>query len=281
VLGVDAALRSTGSFIERLEARLREMRARVEAGRVLEADALKIRLDLESAELDRTRLAERRVEPLAELARATESRSVEPSWDGRFDRDASPGVEQSVDRALEGRVDVRALEARRRAADLQVKAVRAEAWPRLEAQASWQLSGGDPFRPEELGQVSVNFSWAPFAAGTRGPRAAAARAEERALAAELEEIERGVEVEVLAALAELSSAREALRVRERGVELASETLRVERERNAAGRSTVNDLLDAEASLRNQRTLRDLAQLDILGAWVRYDLVLGVWGAGDE
>ncbi|MEM1183000.1 MAG: TolC family protein, partial [Acidobacteriota bacterium] len=116
----------------------------------------------------------------------------------------------------------------------------------------------------------------PFAAGTRAPRAAAARAEAAALEADLAELERAVDVEVQGAVSDLTTARETLRVRERGVELATETLRVERERNGAGRSTVNDLLDAEASLRNQRTLRDLAQLDILGAWVRYDLVLGAW-----
>ncbi|MEM1181396.1 MAG: efflux RND transporter permease subunit, partial [Acidobacteriota bacterium] len=64
VLRIDAAARSTEAFIESLEARLVEMEARVDAGRVLEADALKIRLDLESAELDRSRLAEnRRVAP--------------------------------------------------------------------------------------------------------------------------------------------------------------------------------------------------------------------------
>ncbi|MEO1083702.1 MAG: TolC family protein, partial [Acidobacteriota bacterium] len=199
-------------------------------------------------------------------------------WDGVFERDVTVSAEEAVEQALEARVDVQALEASYRAALLQIRAVRAEALPRLEAVASWQVADGDPFRPEELGQAGVTLSWAPFAAGTRAPRTAAARAEAQALRAELTELERAVEVEVQGALSDLATSREALRVRERGVELASETLRVERERNGAGRSTVNDLLDAEASLRNQRTLRDLAQLDILGAWVSYDLVLGAWSA---
>ncbi|MEO1367180.1 MAG: TolC family protein, partial [Acidobacteriota bacterium] len=271
------AASSTEAFIESLRARLGEMEARVEAGRVLEADALKIRLDLESAELDRIRLAENRGVALAELERAVAACDpVEPEWDGSFDRDVTASAEESVEQALDARADVRALEASYRAALLQVRAVRSEALPRLEAVASWQVSDGDPFRPEELGQAGVNLSWAPFAARTRAPRTAAARAEAAAIAADLDELRRAIRVDVRGALSDLATSREALRVRERGVELASETLRVERERNAAGRSTVNDLLDAEASLRNQRTLRDLAQLDILGAWVRYDLVLGAW-----
>ncbi len=113
-----------------------------------------------------------------------------------------------------------------------------------------------------------------LAAGTRKPRAAAADAKGEALRAQLEELRRGVEVELRQALAEVATARRAVGVRGHGVELATETLRVERERSAAGRSTTNDLLAAEAALREQRTQRDLAELAVSRAWVRYDLAAG-------
>jgi outer membrane protein TolC len=64
-------------------------------------------------------------------------------------------------------------------------------------------------------------------------------------------------------------------VRARGVELAAETLRVERERHAAGRSTTNDLLEAEAKLRRQPTALDLARFEVLRSWVRFDLARGM------
>lgn len=83
-------------------------------------------------------------------------------------------------------------------------------------------------------------------------------------------------LQLVSALARLETSRGAVRVRERGVELASETLRVERERHAAGRSTTNDLLDAEAELRRQRTEHDLARFEVLRAWVSFDLAMGRW-----
>jgi outer membrane protein TolC len=81
-------------------------------------------------------------------------------------------------------------------------------------------------------------------------------------------------VEVRSALAELVTARAAVGVAERGVEQAGETLRVEAERHAAGRSTTNDLLDAEAALRRERTTRDLARLDVVRAHLRLALAKG-------
>ena len=114
----------------------------------------------------------------------------------------------------------------------------------------------------------------PFAAGTRAPRAAAIKAERNAQLAELTEARRGVEVEVKRAVATLVTAREAVDVSTRGVEQASETARVERERNTAGRATTNDLLDAEAELRDQRTRLEVAKLEVVRAWLRLWLAVG-------
>jgi multidrug efflux pump subunit AcrB/outer membrane protein TolC len=272
VLEVDAAARSTEAFIESLAARLEEMQARVDAGRVLEADALKIRLDLESAELDRKRLADLRVLAVAELGRAAGADGpVEPDFDGEVDRDCSIAVGDAVDEALARRPDVAALESRVRSLELEARAIRAERLPRLDAELSYQRSDGDPFRPDELATGTVSVSWTPFASGTRGPRAAAAEAEAAALRADLAELRWAVRLELTEALARLDTARSAVEVRARGVELAAETLRVERERHAAGRSTTNDLLASEAALRRQRTEHHLARFEVLRSWVRYDL----------
>ena len=106
------------------------------------------------------------------------------------------------------------------------------------------------------------------------PRAAAAEAKGEALRAQLVELRRGVELELRQALVAVATARRAVVVRGHGVELATETLRVERERSGAGRSTTNDLLAAETALREQKTQRALAELAVLKAWVRYDLAAG-------
>ncbi|HEX9730693.1 MAG TPA: TolC family protein, partial [Thermoanaerobaculia bacterium] len=279
VLEIDAALRSTESFLTSLEARLDEMEARVRAGSVLEADALKIRLDLESAELDRRRLRDLRGVAVDDLGRAVGlDGPAQPAPMADVDRGQTPAIAEAVAAALAARPDVAALEAQVRALGLRAKAVKAESWPRFDARLTYQRSDGDPFFPDELATGAVGVSWSLFAGGTRGPRAAAVEAEAEALRAELTELRRGVRLELADALARLATARSAVEVRSRGVELATETLRVERERHGAGRSTTNDLLAAEAALRRQRTEHDLARLEVLRAWISYDLAVGAAGS---
>jgi multidrug efflux pump subunit AcrB/outer membrane protein TolC len=274
VLEIDARLAATEAFVASLEARLGEMEERVAAGRVLEADALKVRLGLESAQLERDALREMRLVALAALAlSAGLEQPVEPAWDGPAARDELPSLEGARDAALSSRADFAAIGAQLKSLALEKRAIKAEILPRLEASGTYVRSDGDPFLPEELAQGKLTIKWAPFVA-TRSPRIAAATAREEVLQAQLLEIRRGVEVELKQALAELGTARRAALVRGRGVELASETLRVERERSGAGRSTTNDLLAAEATLREQRTQRDLAELAVVRAWLKYDLAIG-------
>ena len=196
-----------------------------------------------------------------------------------FDRPLDPVASELTDLAWQ-RPDVRALETQSQALELQAKAVRAERLPRLAARATWQTSSGDPFRPEELLEGAVALTWRPFDGGTRGPRAAAFEAERDALQADLDELRRAIGVQVEAGLDALQVARLAVDVRRRGFELATETLRVERERYAAGRSTTNDLLDAETALRRRQTESALADLGVLGVWLQLDLVVGEVIGGD-
>ena len=275
VLALDARLEATTSFIESLDARLRETEGRVQAGRSLEADALKVRLDLESAQLDRERLlAQRRLALLRLGVSVGHPGPVEPQFDQNFDRPEDPGIQELTSLAFDTRQDARALAERDLALDLRAEAVRAERLPRLVANASWAASNGDPFRPEELVQGGLVLTWTPFAAGTRGSRQAEFLVLRDAVRAEFEELRRGIALEVQGALLDLGIARSAARVRLRGLELARETLRVERERHEAGRATTNDLLTAEASLRRQQTTAELAKIDILRAWAQVDLAVG-------
>ncbi|RMH22824.1 MAG: TolC family protein, partial [Acidobacteria bacterium] len=278
LLAIDARRDATAAFVASLRARLVETEARAAAGKALDSDVLKLRLELESAQLDLDGLGRARVVAAADLGRATGGEDpVEPHWDGRYDRDLSPQLADLVARAVAERPDLRALEQRRRALELEAGAVRASRLPRLEARATFTATAGDPFRPDALTQGAIAVAWNPFAAGSRRPQAAALNAERAAVDADLRELRRAVEIEIRDALARLNTARAAVAVRARGVELARETLRIEGERHRAGRATTNDLLDAEAALRRQQTEHRLAQLDVLRAWIHLDLAVGTNG----
>jgi len=275
VHALGARRNATTSFVESLEARLEEMRGRVDAGRALEADALKIQLTLERAELDLLVIAEAQTVALQDLARTVGHAGpvdvrMAPDWVQR----RAPDLEKLTELAFELRPDIKALASTDEALERRRAAVKAEILPRLDARASWTWTDGSPYSEDQWIEGALVVSWKLVAAGTRAPRAAALAAQRSAVRRDLAEARRAIEVEIRAGFAELTAARDAVEVGRRGIEQATETLRVERERHAAGRATTNDLLDAEASLREQRTLHELARLDVVRAWVRLWLASG-------
>ena len=286
VAAIDAAISSTEALIESLRVGLAETLARVDAGRVLESEALKVNLALDSAEQSRLALGERRAVATRNLGRVVGiDRPLEPASNGAqgdllaLSGDALKPIEtreaeSAFSVAIAARADLAALRGAIRGRELRRKAVRAERLPNLEATASWIYSTGTPFEQDEWVEAGVALAWAPFRSGTVAPRSRAVAEQIAALEADYEEALRGVELEITAALADLATAEGALAVGERGVSQATETLRVERERYQAGRITTNDLLDAEAALRRETTRRDVAALDIVRANVRLALALG-------
>ena len=316
VAATDAVTAATRSYLDSLDARLDQIEVRVAEGRVLEADALKVRLARDDARRDLATLAARRRVATLALGHAIgldgPAEPVEAGWgsgsgtprrsgassgvgvalardldgdpEGAAESDptdsaasassASSAAAETIDRALDRRPDLAAAAERVRAVELRRRELRAEALPRLDAEALWTWSDGTPFQEDHWLEAAVRVTWNPFAAGTRTPRAAALAAERSAREAELTEARRGVAREVESALADLAAAREALAVGRTGVRQAEETLRIERERYRAGRVTVNDLLEAEATLREQTTRRELAALDVVRAHVRLRLAEG-------
>ena len=272
-LAIEATIEATQAFVDSLTLRLEEIQARVRSGRTLEADQLKIQLELESAllELDQSRRQ-------WEVARFELGRLVGEA--GPIDPEPL-GEPARIDRELEvllgeadSRADLAALRRESAAAELRAKAIGASNLPVLEARGRWSKSKGDPLRPDEVAEAALVVRWVPFAAGTRAPRRLAQEERAAALSAELAERQAALRSEVRSALATLEDAHQAIEVRRRGVELAQETRRVEAERYGAGRSTTNDLLEAEAAVRQQQTLLEIARLRVVDAEAALDLVVG-------
>jgi len=243
---------------------------------MLEADALKVRLVLDNAQQDLTALREARVLATLALGHAVGAdRAVEPALPPEAPS-VDPGREEDLVRtAIASRSDLAALRAGSKALARRQNAIRAEALPRIDLRGGWSKNTGSVFEADGRSAVSLVMTWNPFAAGTRGPRAAAIDRERLARDADARELERDIVLEVRAAIAGIVTARGALQVGERGVEQAAETLRVEEERFSAGRVTTNDLLEAEAMLRDQETRRDLARLEVARSFHRLDLAVGL------
>ncbi|MEM7247045.1 MAG: TolC family protein [Acidobacteriota bacterium] len=277
VLALDSRRRAVDAFVKSLGARLDEVSARVKAGRALERDRLLVQLALDDAEQSRLELDRRREVVTHALGRAVGSDApVEPLFTVEIESTGATPVadDASLTRALETRRDLAALRARLAATDRRRAATWAELIPRLEARADWVRSSGDSTPQDDWVDASVRVTWQPFAAGTRKPRARALRAEERAIEAELREAMRGVAVQVREAVADHRIAAGELKAATTGVKAAQEAVRVTGERYRAGRDTVQDLLDAEAILRDRDGRRQVALLELARARVRYELATG-------
>jgi outer membrane protein TolC len=104
----------------------------------------------------------------------------------------------------------------------------------------------NPLGDARSGLVGVGLRWSVFDA-TRGRREAAARAAERAAAAQLRAERDRVRLEVSSAWRRARAARERLEAARGGAEEGREALRVVQERRVQGLATLTDELETEAA----------------------------------
>ncbi|PIE56111.1 MAG: hypothetical protein CSA34_06105 [Desulfobulbus propionicus] len=275
ILEIDARIKATSAFVKSLTARLEEIRHMVSVGRALQTDTLKIELAHDQACQELAELQRSREIALLALARAINyDGDVEPQPVPDLVDSEPPSVSASFAAALQQRPDLAALKTTIGALEKRRLAVRAGAWPRLDAEAAWVWNEPSSSTENNWYQMGVTLTWTPFAAGTRSAQAAAIAARTGSLRHDLKEARQGIHLEVKSATAAIDNGRDAFYVEERGVVQSGETLRVERARYQEGRATINDLLTAEAQFRKRQTMREIARLRIVRAWITLWMIAG-------
>ena len=183
----------------------------------------------------------------------------------------APAVADNADtlteKAITRRRDIAALDARVRAATLQVKSASAQRLPTLDAVASLHYNEGSAFLPEREGRIAAQVTWTPFAGGTISAAKGEAQARLAALRAQRTELLNGVRLEITRALADLQDSRERVELATLGVQSATGTRDTRAARLEAGRANVDDLLDAEATLAERQAQAEIARYDVVRAWV--------------
>ena len=259
----------TDDLLDSLEARTTRIARLRDAGRALKSDALEVRFARDQARQSRAELIESLRVAQARLARAV-------GRDGRMAPEPltfdPPAIESDVaallDIALADRRDVAALNERIQAAELQADAISAGRLPSLDAVATMQYNEGNNFAPERERRIEAQLTWRPFAGGTLSARRSAALAEVAALRADRREFTREVRLQIEQAVADYRTAVQLQTLAASGIESARATLDTRSARYDAGRANIDDVLDAEAELARQRSLRTIAGYDKLRAWVR-------------
>jgi outer membrane protein TolC len=243
-----AAVTATTAAVDGARAREADVEAQVAAGSALQAERLRARARRRQREAD---LAERRGDVrslqagLARLLGAPPGTEYAPV-DG-VAAAAAPAVSGDwVQRALASRGTLRAARERVASARALERAEGRSAVPDLAAYGQLQDDRGVFTEGQLSGAVGLSLRWSVFDRG-RSRRQAAAAALRQAAEAEARAAEDQVRLEVEVGSRRLEAARERSAAAAGGAEEGREALRVVRERRRAGRATLTDELETEAS----------------------------------
>jgi outer membrane protein TolC len=184
-------------------------------------------------------------------------------------------LETFIDEALATRADLQALDRRIEQARVGEKIAKSGRRPVIEAGAQYALNGSNPFDPTgDNWTVGLSIRIPLLDGLESGSRAAEVRAE-RARAEQLRRaMVDGIELEVLAALAERTSSAQRLVVARSALKQSEEALRILRDRYSEGMAVIVELLGAEVAHTRAKANHVLALGDVAMADVGLDLVLG-------
>ena len=166
-----------------------------------------------------------------------------------------------VERALDARPELRALEAQVRSLGSQAESERARLKPQLGLSGGYTYVENQALDRETFAAAGIGFEWAVFDGGQIRSRSASLRAAQHAASQRASDLRSRIELGVRQAWLAVGEARARVDVTRGAVAQADENLRITRQQYSAGLSTSTRVLEAE-TLRVQSLLnRDEALLD--------------------
>lgn len=264
--------------LQRMEGHLALAQARHDAGAVPQADVLRVRAEVASAQLQlisarsRVRTAGGQLNTSmgrpAELPLAIAPPAVDASSAIATD------IESAVRQALASRPELKAEQRQVDAARAGVEGARAARAPKLRADGSYGVND-TVFLPEtKEWQVGLSVDLPVFDAGSRAHRLARSKAEFAREQAAYDTRVLQVRQEVWAAMTELDGARDSIAANETNVRASEESLRVVRERYQSGAALITDLLDTQTALASAEASLAQARWNYLTAGAAYERAVG-------
>lgn len=234
------------------------------AGTLTRNDLLLVRISASQAKLAVVQLSGFRDLAYARLGMATahQGEAVRPVGATDEPPRTSPDAAVLVERALDTRPEIVALNARITAARASAAAA---SWARLPSISGMGVyshaTGQGALGSADTAYVGASMNWTVWAWGKAAAGVTAARAQTEQLSHQLESLEAGVRMDVLARLQALTTAGESWRIAEDTVEQASENLTIQEQRQQMGDATMQEVLDADVALVRARSTRASALFD--------------------
>ncbi len=287
-LQIDELVRATAASREALESQTATTVLRVEVGRSAPLDSMKIDVRLASIEQELSRLEADRRLLLVQLGRlmGMSSKTDEIpkiSGDLKVAPQPLPDIEKARAPAREQRSEFKAAKAQMEQVKKGLNLALAEYWPRVDGFARYGTrSGVSPDQESRIGGLDHETTWAAgvlvdiplFRGGAVRTRVAQARLRLDQARERLRDVELGIDEDLDRAGTLLADSRNRIVVTGKNVDLSAETLRIEQATYQEGRSTINDVLDAQAAMLRADVEYSQAVVDYLLAQLGWERAVG-------
>lgn len=263
--------------VRRAEEQLKVSIARLQAGSATRSDSLRSTVQFGNARLQLIQAQASLAEAEAELARLIgEPGRVRAADDSSYYRVVTVDTAAIHAEAVAQSPRVRAAEADATAAQAQASIARAAYWPTasLTAQTGWNGNNQNDYELFNRRSLSLGVSWDLFNGFQREEQVTQQNNAAELARAQAEDAEREVGAAVIAQLAQLAAAQEAIDIAQVSLAAAQEDLRVQQERYRLGASTIVDVLTSQEALTQAEVDAVTTRFDYIRAKAQLEALIG-------
>ena len=275
VLTLEAEERATAAAVAAAESDLERTRRRREAELVTDADVLAFEVQLADVRQRHIASGGDLVVARLELAEALGSPLDETVGVVKPAAPATPLEPAALAReGLNARSERRQAELRLRVAENDRHLARTAFLPRVGVEGAWEFNGSTWTEQRSGWLVGATVTLNIFNGFADQARATAARQAESRAAAEREQVERRIEVEIRAAVARVTAARAREAAGRAALSQARESQRIVRNRYDVGVATVTDVLRAAEAVLDAEARATAAEMDVILETVTLNRAVG-------
>ena len=185
---------------------------------------------------------------LARLLNVDPHQTVELADESVFFQAAEYSADETLERALTERPEMKALVSQIRVSEIEEKSAREQRLPKLTLNGFWNLQGLTPTSAIPVYEYAANLQVPLFTGGRIGAQTAAAQIERKKLLQQQQDLRNQIALEVKTASAQLEAARNEVDVANEGVRLAREEVTQARDRFQAGVANNIEVITAQDEL---------------------------------
>jgi multidrug efflux pump subunit AcrB/outer membrane protein TolC len=256
-------------FAKNLRKRQREIKRLHHLGRVSDIDLLKVENALDETEVAISEIKAILPSVQLEIGRMIgESTPVLPNK--TFDLADYPLVAgpTSIQRD-----DLQSLQLQMKAQGLKLKRIRASYLPNIDLELREYYQSPSQFADQRWRSLAIVFKWDLFKRGTRNAQKQIELNRLNQLKLKHRDLKRAVKIQQTEAIELKKNRYDNISKRKKTFNRALKAVQLESSRYSSGKSSLNDLLDAEVLLRDSRERKDLSVIEYLKAYFQYEVAL--------